>query len=363
MNFLCAHCGHVEALQTRRWRCVCGRPFILEGGPGFRREAIHLHEQGLWRYRELLPPFEGNPVTLGEGGTPLLIEQWDGLRLGFKLEFMAPTGSFKDRGVSVLVSFLRSWGINDVLDDSSGNAGASLAAYGARAGFRVRIFAPAHTSAAKRAQIEAYGAELIAVDGPRQRTTQAAQEAVMAGAYYASHAHNPLMLEGMATFGYELLEQLSWCMPDNLLFPVGHGSFVASTYLAMKRLRAAGVLDRLPRFFVVQSRACAPVLRAWQSGWDNTEEVLPGDTVAEGITISRPAWGWYVLKAVRETGGAVFAVNDTEILAARKALASHGLYVEPTAAVSLAAVPQLRKLITAQELTVLPLTGHGLKSH
>ena len=186
MQLRCAHCGHVEPLLTRRWRCVCGRPFVLEGVPEFRREAIQLHKRGLWRYRELLPPFEGEPVTLGEGGTPLLFGEWDGLRLGLKLEFMAPTGSFKDRGASVLVSFLRSWGVDDVLDDSSGNAGAALAAYGAHAGLHVRIFVPAHASAAKRAQIAIYGAELVTVEGPRPRATEAALKAVDEGAYYAS---------------------------------------------------------------------------------------------------------------------------------------------------------------------------------
>jgi len=363
MQLRCAHCGHVEPLLTRRWRCVCGRPFVLEGVPEFRREAIQLHKRGLWRYRELLPPFEGEPVTLGEGGTPLLFGEWDGLRLGLKLEFMAPTGSFKDRGASVLVSFLRSWGVDDVLDDSSGNAGAALAAYGAHAGLHVRIFVPAHASAAKRAQIAIYGAELVTVEGPRPRATEAALKAVDEGAYYASHAYSPLVLEGMATFGYELLEQLDWHVPDNLVFPVGHGSFMASAYLAMKRMQSAGVLDHLPRFFAVQSQACTPILQAWQQGREDVEDVAPAKTVAEGITISHPVWGWYVLKAVRETDGAVFAVNDDEIIAAQKALASRGLYVEPTSAVPFAALKQLRKLIAPQELTVLPLTGHGLKSH
>jgi len=124
MKLICARCGSEEPLQTRKWRCECGRPYLLEGVPAFRRAAIRPNERSLWRYRGLLPPFEGDPVTMGEGGTPLLIEEWDGLRLGFKLEFMSPSGSFKDRGASLLVSFLRSCGIDDVLDDSSGNAGA-----------------------------------------------------------------------------------------------------------------------------------------------------------------------------------------------------------------------------------------------
>ena len=363
MDFFCGRCGRTEALQTRKWRCDCGRPFFIEGIPDFRRDAIHGDTQGLWRYRQLLPPLKGDPVTMGEGGTPLLFERWDDLRVGLKLEFMSTTGSFKDRGFSVLTSFLRSQGICDVLDDSSGNAGAALAAYGARAGLHVRIFAPAHASAAKLAQIAVYGAEVVTIEGPRARATEAALEAVAAGTYYASHAYHPFFLEGVATFAYELMEQLDWRTPDNLVFPMGHGSLVASSYLAMRRMQAAGALDHLPRFFAVQSRACSPMLKAWRNGWKDVKEVEPGDTVAEGITISRPAWGWYALEAIRESGGAVLVVGDDEVLAARSRLAHRGLYVEPTAAVPLAAFPQLRDRIGPSEFTVVPLTGHGLKGH
>lgn len=363
MKLICARCGSEEPLQTQKWRCDCGRPYMLEGVPAFRREAIRSNEQSLWRYRDLLPPFEGDPVTMGEGGTPLLIEEWDGLRLGFKLEFISPSGSFKDRGASLLVSFLRSCGIDDVLDDSSGNAGAALAAYGARGGLHVRIFAPAYTPAAKLVQISSYGAEMIPVQGPRPKATEAALQAVASGAYYATHNYSPFFVEGVATLAYEVLEQLNWEPPDNLLFPMGSGSLVASSYLALTRMRAAGMLDRLPRFFVVQSRVCAPVLQAWENGWEDVRETTPGKTVAEGITIGRPAWGWYALEAVRESGGCVLAVDDSDVLAARDRLARRGLYVEPTSAVPVAALSQLRERIAPSELTVLPLTGHGLKSH
>ena len=362
MNLFCTHCGSRETLPTRRWRCACGRPFFLEGLPPFRRKAIRGDKQGLWRYRDVLPPLDGEPVTMGEGGTPLLLEQWDGLQVGFKLEFMAPSGSFKDRGTSVLVSFLRSWGVREVVDDSSGNAGASLAAYGARAGLRVRIFAPAHTSLAKRAQIEVYGAELVAVEGPRPKATDAVLQAVQAGAYYASHAYNPLFVEGVVTLGYEVVEALGWRVPDNLLFPVGNGSLIVGTYLAVKRLQAAGIVDHLPRLFAVQARGCAPLLSAWQNGMDDVEPIASGVTVAEGIAVTQPSLGAYVLQIVRESGGAVLAVDDADILAARQALARRGLYVEPSAAATVAALPQLRERIGPQELTVLPLTGHGLKS-
>ncbi|MGQ9493446.1 MAG: threonine synthase [Anaerolineae bacterium] len=364
MNFYCAVCSHRETWPTMRWRCPCGQPFFVENVPRFRPAAIRPQEPGIWRYRELLPPMppHAEPVSMGEGNTPLLLEEWDGLRVGFKLEFLSPTGSFKDRGSSLLVSFLHAWGIHDVVDDSSGNAGASLAAYGARAGLQVRIFAPAHTSAAKRAQIRVYGAEFIPVEGPRSRATEAALEAVRAGAYYASHAYHPMFLEGVVTLGYELFEQLGRQMPDNLLFPVGHGSLIASTYIAVRRMQEAGILHAMPRFFAVQAQACAPVFAAWQNGWEETQETQSSHTVAEGISVARPAWGRCVLKAVRESGGAVLTVSDEEILTAREALARRGLYVEPTAAVPFAALMRLRQRFHAQELTVLPLTGHGLKA-
>nr|MBC7244274.1 threonine synthase [Chloroflexota bacterium] len=364
MNFYCAVCGYRETWPTTRWRCPCGQPLFVEDVPEFRLAAVRPQETGVWRYRELLPSMAPNaePVSMGEGNTPLLLEEWDGLHVGYKLEFLSPTGSFKDRGSSLLVSFLRAWGIRDVVDDSSGNAGASLAAYGARAGLRVRIFAPAHTSTAKRAQIEVYGAEFVPIEGPRPRATEAVLQAVSAGAYYASHAYHPMFLEGVVTMGYELFEQLGGRMPDNLLLPVGHGSLIASTYMAVKRMQEAGALHTMPRFFAVQAQACAPVFTAWQNGWEDTQEVQPDKTIAEGISVTRPAWGRYVLRAVRESGGAVLTVNDEEILAAREALARRGLYVEPTAAVPFAALLRLRQRFRAQELTVLPLTGHGLKS-
>jgi len=362
MNLRCSNCGRQEPLPTTLWRCVCGQPFLLDDVPPFRRDAIHCGERGLWRYRDLLPPLDAEPVTLGEGGTPLLWEEWEGLRLGFKLEFLSPTASFKDRGTAVLVSFLRSWGVREVVDDSSGNAGASLAAYGARAGLRARIFVPAHASPAKLNQIAVYGAEIVAVPGPRFRATEAALEAVAAGACYASHAYHPLFVEGVATLAYELAESLDWHMPDNLLFPVGNGSLVFSTYLAMKRMHAAMAIDRMPRLFAVQARGCAPLLAAWETADEDVPSISCGATVAEGIAVSQPSLGRYVLQAIRETGGAVLAVEDSDILSARQALARRGLYVEPSAAVTVAALPQLRKCIDPQDLTVLPLTGHGLKS-
>jgi len=362
MTFYCPHCGRTYPVHTRLWRCKCGEALSLRGRPPFRVEAIDPGERSLWRYREMLPVREEHIVSLGEGFTPLVEARLHDLPFLAKLEFLAPTGSFKDRGTAVMVSFLKELGIKRVVDDSSGNAGASLAAYAARAGMRASIYVPAHASPIKRAQIAAYGAELIPVLGPRARATEAAQAAVSEDVYYASHAHNPLILEGTKTLAYELWEQLDGESPDALVLPVGQGTLLLGAYLGFSDLIRAGLLERMPRLFAVQATGCAPLYRAYKEGKEEAVPVERDETVAEGIRITRPVRARLVLRAVRESGGAVLAVNDEEIKHAQSLLAQQGLYVEPTSAVPVAALPQLREKLGTSGLLVIPLTGSGLKT-
>jgi len=310
----------------------------------------------------MLPvPEEAEVVSLGEGFTPLLPVRLYGACVLCKLEFLAPSGSFKDRGTSVLVSMVRAMGTDEVVEDSSGNAAASLAAYCARAGIRARIFVPAHASAAKLAQIAVYGATVVPVDGPRENSALAAQEAAR-DAYYASHNYNPLFLEGTKTFAYEVWEQLGGSVPDNVVLPVGNGSLLVGAYRGFGDLKAAGLVERLPRLLAVQAEACAPFYDAYRRGLEEPQPVTPHETVAEGICIAQPTRGRQVLSAIRNTGGAVVAVDDAEIRSARAVLARAGLYVEPTSATAAAALVKLNKMINAEEVTVVALTGHGLKS-
>jgi threonine synthase len=335
----------------------------LKDIPGFVRDEIETGDCSLWRYRAMLPvKYEGSVISLGEGFTPLVETQVYGTRIHCKLEFLAPTGSFKDRGTAVLVNMLGWMGIKRVVEDSSGNAGASLAAYAARSGIEAEIYVPAYASPNKLHQISIYGAKLVKVEGPRERAAEAVQEAAAQGAYYASHYYNPFTLEGLKTIAYEIWEQLGWHAPDNLVLPVGQGTLLLGAYRGFKDLLAAGLIEKLPHLFAVQAEPCAPLYEAYQRNMNDAFPIEKKETIAEGISTARPVRGRQLLAVVRETGGTVLAVSDEETLRARDELARRGLYVEPTSAVAIAALLQLRALIKLEEITIVPLTGSGLKS-
>ncbi len=362
MNLHCSQCKRTYPHHTHQWRCECGGVFELEGAPDFDQDKIETGDCSLWRYRAMLPlPDAQSIISLGEGFTPLVETQVYGANIHCKLEFLAPTGSFKDRGTAVLINVLRELGVEKVVEDSSGNAGASLAAYAARSGIEAEIYVPAYASPAKLHQIAVYGARLIKVEGPRERAAEAVQEAAAQGAYYASHYYNPFTLEGLKTIAYEIWEQVGGRAADNVVLPVGHGTLLLGAYRGFQDLLSAGLIERLPRLFAVQAETCAPLYEAHQRGLEDASPIEKDETVAEGISIAQPVRGRQILAAVRETGGAVLAVSDEETLHARDQLARRGLYVEPTSAVAIAALRQLGDLIKSEELTIVPLTGSGLK--
>jgi threonine synthase len=301
-------------------------------------------------------------ISLGEGFTPLIETDVYGLKIHCKVESLSPTGSFKDRGTAVLISVLKGLDVKAVVDDSSGNAGASLAAYAARAGMASEIYVPASASPHRRAQITIYGAKVIRVEGPRREAALAAQEAATCGAYYASHYYNPFTLQGLKTTAYEVWEQLGGCGPDNLVLPVGHGTLLLGAYQGFTDLLEAGLIDRLPRLFAVQAAGCAPLYEAYLQGADEANPVEEGETLAEGICISHPVRDKQILAAIRQTGGAVLAMDDEQIERARRELAQRGFYVEFTSAAPVAALKELHNTITADQVTVVPLTGSGFKS-
>ena len=362
MDLCCSRCQQKQPLDTLKWRCECGGLFEIAERVSFSREAIARDRPTLWRYRAMLPiQNDANIISLGEGFTPLVPVQLYGPPVLCKLDFLTPTGSFKDRGAAVLVSALREMGVAEVVEDSSGNAAASLAAYCARAGIHARIFVPAHASPAKLAQISVYGAELVAVEGTRESAAEAAQQAAET-AYYASHNYSPFFLEGTKTFAYEVWEHLDGRVPHNVILPFGNGSLLMGAYRGFQDLVEAGLVERSPRLFAVQARACAPLYEAYRRGQDSPLPVTPGETIAEGIRVALPSHGEQALSAIRETEGAVLVVDDSEIGNARAMLARVGLYVEPTSAAAVAALMKLDKVIDAGQITVVGLTGSGLKS-
>jgi threonine synthase len=288
---------------------------------------------------------------------------WAGVPVQCKLEFMMPTGSFKDRGMTVMVSYLKSCGIDAVLEDSSGNAGASLAGYAAAAGMRCRILVPQTASYPKIAQIAAYGADVVTIRGSRQDVADAAL-AQSAEIFYASHNWQPFFVEGTKTLAYELWEQCGFRAPDNIVVPLGYGSNILGCARGFEELARNGEIDRMPRLFGIQAANCAPYHAAYRAGG---EALVPTDfraTVAEGIASSKPTRVREVLAAVRSTGGSVAAVSEEEIVAALGTLARLGLYVEPTSAAAAAGLTQLiaSGAVRRDEATVLVLTGTGLKA-
>jgi threonine synthase len=332
---------------------------------------------GLWRYGPWLPvpPVQG--LSMGEGGTPLLPAGRDLPDVHVKLEFVSPTGSFKDRGAVVLVAAGVHRGAERLVADSSGNAGSAIAAYAARAGLPCTVFVPEATTAGKRAQIEAYGAELERVAGDRTATMERAIDAVArTGATYASHVYDPYFLQGTKTFAFEVWEQLGGA-PDAVLVPVGNGTLLLGAARGFRELRSAGLVDRLPALIALQSERCAPLAVAFDRGEPRPVAVRGAATAAEGIAIARPPRGAQILAAVRESGGCVVAVPEAAIAPAGAELARRGLLVEPTAALvwggtllarGLGAAPAAtgEAWSKARELAagtlVVPLCGSGLKA-
>jgi threonine synthase len=296
---------------------------------------------------------------MGEGCTPLVERNLAGGTALLKCEWFMPTGSFKDRGASVMLSLLRDQGVTEVLEDSSGNGGAAVSAYAAAGGMRATIFVPASTSAAKTVQSRAAGASIELIPGTRQDCADAALAAAER-IFYASHNWQPFFLEGTKTLAYELWEEMGFRAPDNVVIPCGAGSNVLGLWLGFSELRRAGQIPRLPRLFAAQPAHCGPIARAFLG----LPEEAPRPTIAEGTAIAQPIRLPECLHALRESGGGAVLLEEAEIAEAALTLARTGIYVEPTCAQAAAAFTRLLAAgaIAARESTVLLMTGTGLKS-
>jgi threonine synthase len=355
--------GERYPLDRPRW-CADGlKPLLISPQRGITRDEIERGTRSLWRYQASLPVEVSKPISLGEGCTPLVQREWDNFRPFFKLEWFNPTCSFKDRGTAVMLSYLRQLGVDAVLEDSSGNGGASVAAYGAAGGMRVKIIAPAYTSPAKIAQVRAYGAEVQLVEGPREESER---EAIRQSdrIFYSSHNWQPFFLQGTKSIAYELWEDFNFEVPDNVIVPVGAGSTLLGCHIGFGELLAAGQIKKLPRLFAAQPFNCSPVDASFKAGVDTPVPRAVNKTIAEGTAIAHPLRLREMIHALRETGGETVAVSEQEIVAALKRLARLGLFAEPTSAGAAAALAKLieRKVISASERTVLLISGTGIKT-
>ena len=349
-------------------RCpVTSAPLEYTDIPRFAPELIDETQIGIWRYAAMLPVVaEGRErVTLGEGWTPLGREVWGVQQVYWKLDSLMPTGSYKDRGVSVMVNWLAGLGAMTVVDDSSGNAGASLACYAARAKLDACIYVPESAPSPKKAQVAIYGAELVEVPGPRDAAAKAAAAAsrMVRSIKYASHAWHPAFLLGQMTSAWEIWEQLGRRVPDWYVSPIGHGGALLGTWRGFQHLQASGVTAKLPRLIGVQAEPYTPLYDAFHADMDKVVAAPRIEKIsADGIAISQPVRSAALLAALRRSQGTVVAVSDDEVHVYHKRLARRGLFVEPTSATVAAALDRVRGLIQPGETVVAVLTGHGLKN-
>ena len=346
------------------WKATDDGGYVnLSPGAGLTPDDIDGAEHSLWRYRTAVrlpcPP----EATLGAGWTPLLAAVWNGVPVHMKADYLMASGSFKDRGTAVMLNYLKQVGVTAFLEDSSGNAGASAATYAAALGLDCRIMVPAAAPEAKKIQMAAMGAEVVAIEGSRDDVADAAL-AESECTFYASHNHQPFFLEGTKTLAFELWEQLGFQAPDCVVAPLGQGSNIMGSHIGFAELLTAGQIDRLPRIYAVQAANCAPYHTAFQSGDDTLKSFPARPTIADGIASATPVRLPEVLAAVRESGGAIMAVSEDEIVEGFSQLAQLGFFVEPTTGAATAGLTRLiaEGAIRNGETVAVILTGSGLKA-
>ena len=368
----CIECGNVLESEPASFLCPkCGNLLQL----AMRRLPVRLFPDGegrisVWRYKDSLPIGEGvDRVSLQEGGTPLVkstkIAGDLGLReLYIKNEGQNPTGSFKDRGMTVAVTRALDRGARLLICASTGNTSASLAAYAARSGARAAVIVPSgNVAAGKLTQAVIHGATIIRVKGNFDDALRFVTESISkVPGLYLVNSVNPYRIEGQKTVAFEIYEQLGRRVPDYMVMPVGNAGNISAAWKGFKELRDSGMTDRLPVMIGVQASGASPIAQAFAQGLDTVTPVENPKTVASAIRIGNPVSWKKALRAMRESKGMALAVSDEEILAARGEMASaEGIFVEAASATPIAAVKALRGRIPGEATVVCVGTGNGLK--
>lgn len=369
----CIDCGSRFETDPPGYTCSrCGGllEVIREGGPLSRSELFGRTGEGIWRFRALLP-FEADvrPVSLYEGHTPLIraVNVSEDLRvrnLYVKNEGQNPTGSFKDRGMTVSVTRAVQSGVRVLICASTGNTSASMSAYAARAGVKAAIIVPAgRVAAGKMVQATAYGATIIRVDGSFDDALAMLLQTIAGLPGFAGmNSVNPYRLEGQKSAAFEIYEQLGFSVPDYIVLPVGNAGNISAIWKGFKELRDFGITKEVPRMVGVQAEGASPIAKAF---WRGSETVTPEDnptTIASAIRIGKPASAKKALAALKESDGMVLTVTDEEITSARRLLSSReGIFVEPASATPIAALDEIGGRLEKDAVVVCVATGNGLK--
>jgi threonine synthase len=352
---------------------VCGAPYLVRYDTLPPPEAkAHLRSQRwtMWRYEGWLPlAANEHPITLGEGGTPLLKVEHLAATYGFdhlwvKDESPNPTGSFKARGLAAAITRAVLAGARQFVVPTAGNAGVALAAYATRGGAQARVYAPATTPKPILDQIRAFGGDLVLLDGHIGDCGLAARlHADDTGAIDVSTLREPYRIEGKKTLGLELAEQLGWTLPDAIIYPTGGGTGLIGMWKAFQELRQAGWLrGPLPRMYTVQASGCAPVVQAFESGANRVVPWPDPQTVAAGLRVPAPLGDRLMLRALRESGGGAIAVSDEALVAAARELqVAEGIDASPEGGAALAGAVELKRrgMLRPDERVVVFNTGAG----
>lgn len=359
MKLICQKCNKEYSEDNFKWRCSCGGYLATDFKSKFTKEMIKTDRYNMWRYDEAYPlKYEDLSVTFNEGLTPLTKVPVSTCTLRAKMDNLMPTGSFKDRGTVMVVNYLLKQGVTKITEDSSGNAGASVAGYCALGKIPCDIYIPKGNSFGKTIQIRSYGANIHEIEGTREDVAAAAQQDESS---YAGHNWHPMFVEGTKSLAYELWEQNNFTAPENIVAVAGNGSTILGIYYGFKDLLENKQILKMPRLFAVQSENCNPIYREFV-GIESDKPFC--STIAEGIALARPNKGSCVVHAIKETLGEVVSVNELEIVAALKEIASAGFYVEPTSSAAYAGIKQLlaKGVLSKKDDIIMVISGNGLKA-
>jgi len=372
----CSRCRAALDARARHTLCRCGGVLLAryrmeEAARTLTRESLRDRPPTLWRYAEVLPGSD-DPVTLGEGMTPLLAARFLGRALGLrnlsiKDESQNPTGSFKARGMATALTMARALGVQRVAIPSAGNAGSAAAAYGALAGMGVEVFLPVDTPEPFRLEVAVHGATAHFLDGDISHCGRRVREgAEREGWFDLSTLREPYRCEGKKTLGYEIAEQLDWTLPDAIVYPTGGGTGLVGMWKAFEEMEQLGLIEagKRPRMVAVQAEGCAPIVEAFTSGAPKAAPWDGARTFAAGLRVPAPLGDALILQALRESGGVALAVSDAQMAKAQVELArGEGIFFCPEGAATLVAAKRLlaEGFLSPSDRVVIFNTASGLK--
>ena len=377
-HLVCTACGLWHEWRNLQNLCTtCTKPLfpvydLHSAARSLTQASLVTREKSLWRYREVLPlPADVEPITFGEGGTPLLHARRFGAQLGIpqlfvKDESQNPTQSFKARGMAVAVSMAKYLGATKLAVPSAGNAGGALAAYAARAGLEAHVFMPRDTPRANIVECREVGAHVTLIDGLiTDCGAEIARRKTAEGWFDVSTLKEPYRVEGKKTLGYELAEQLNWELPDVILYPTGGGTGLIGMWKAFDEMETLGWIGaKRPRMFSVQASGCAPIARAFEAGEESAPEFPDAHTIASGLRVPKAVGDFLMLRILRQSGGGAVTIDDAAMISiTREVGAAEGIFVAPEGAACFAALRELLASgkISPEERVVIFNTGSGIK--